>query len=90
VLEAQGEALGLAPRHRDLLKCPKCGLFESALFSGQLITTRSIDSEEDTGLRFDKLADGTYLCPGCGARVVEPEYIPPPDLFGPVKRRKRS
>ncbi len=75
VLEAQIVAMGGAP-DRELLKCPKCRLQENVLIDGQFITHREGHAPEDSGLRFEKLQDDRYLCPGCGAKVAEPE--PPP------------
>lgn len=90
VLEAQSVALGGALR-RELLTCPKCGLREDVLANGQLITTREpAGGATDTGLRFDKLSDGRFLCPSCGARVVEPEPPPLPPLFPPPPRKRKK
>lgn len=74
-------AAGLAPHHRDLLRCPACGLFENALCDGTLVVPPTPDpgSHEDTGLRFEKIREGVFRCPSCGARVREPEWEPPAD-----------
>lgn len=79
IREIQDEvvAAGLAPHHRDLLKCPACGLFENALFDGTLIVPPTPDSHDDTGLRFEKIRKGVFRCPSCGARVKEPKWEPP-------------
>ena len=74
-------AAGLAPHHRDLLKCPSCGLYEDALFDETLIVPPEPGSHEDTGLRFEKIRKGVFRCPSCGARVKEPKWEPPPDFF---------
>lgn len=80
-IEDEVVAAGLAPHHRDLLKCPACGLFENALFDGTLIVppTPDPDSHEDTGLRFEKIRKGVFRCPSCGAQVKEPKWEPPAD-----------
>lgn len=80
-IEDEVVAAGLAPHHRDLLKCPACGLFENALFDGTLIVPPTPDpsSHEDTGLRFEKIRKGVFRCPSCGARVKEPKWEPPAD-----------
>ena len=70
-------AQGLAPHHRDLLKCPKCGLYEDALADGTLIVPPEPGAREDTGLRFEKIRKGVFRCPSCGARVQEPKWEPP-------------
>jgi predicted RNA-binding Zn-ribbon protein involved in translation (DUF1610 family) len=72
-------AQGLAPHHRDLLKCPQCGLYEDALFDETLIVPPEPGSHEDTGLRFEKIRKGVFRCPSCGARVKEPKWEPPAD-----------
>ena len=81
VLEAQRQALGLAPHDRELLRCPQCGLFEGADDEGVLFTSLKRHSRHDTGLRFEKLTDGRWFCPFCAAKVVEPAFEPPPGFW---------
>ena len=81
VLEAQRQAMGLAPDDRELLKCPRCGLFEGVDDEGVLFTSQKAEAPHDTGLRFEKLTDGRWLCPRCCAKVVEPKFEPPPDFW---------
>ena len=80
-IQAEVVAAGHAPHHRDLLKCPACGLYEDALFDGTLIVPPTPESHEDTGLRFEKLRKGVFRCPSCGAKVKEPKWEPPPDFL---------
>ncbi len=69
-LQEQARRLGLFPNDRDLLACPRCGLTEDVLASGQLITCVDV-GQRDTGLRFVESAteDGAFVCPACGAEV---------------------
>jgi rubredoxin len=83
VLEAQGEALGLAPHLRELLRCPKCGLQEDALTGGALAVYFDGQPAIDSGLRFERLTNKKFLCPSCGAQVKEPPFEIPPDAFNP-------
>jgi len=82
-LEAQGEAFGLAPHLRELLRCPKCGLLEDALAGGALAVYYAGQPAVDTGLRFERLTNKKFLCPSCGAQVAEPKFEIPPDFFKP-------
>jgi hypothetical protein len=43
--------------------------------------SRKPDGAHDTGLRFEMLTDGRWLCPACCAKVVEPEFEPPPGFW---------
>ena len=58
-------------RDRELLECPKCGLLEDVLIGGELITYLQDANGQDTGLRFDELAEGKFSCPACGSIVQE-------------------
>lgn len=69
-VQEEARRLGLFPNDRDLLTCPKCGLAEDVLASGQLIT--NVDpGQPDTRLRFIEPTrdDGPFLCPACGAEA---------------------
>jgi hypothetical protein len=79
-LEAQSIALGGAPKSRDLLRCPRCGLQEDVLAGGAFVVARPDQPRTDTGLRFEKLTNGRYHCPVCYAQVEEPPWEPPADL----------
>jgi len=73
-VQEEARRLGLFPNDRDLLTCPKCGLAEDVLASGQLIT--NVDpGQPDTGLRFIEPTsdDGPFVCPACGAEAVAQE-----------------
>ncbi len=59
-------ALGGFDNSRELLSCPACGLFEDVTFEGMLITAEPVDPKVDTGLRFVKVNDEEWECPGCG------------------------
>jgi len=56
---------------RKLLRCHSCGLQEDVVVTGQLITYKSGEAITDSGLRFEKGAGGTYVCPVCGSTVRE-------------------
>ena len=87
VLEAQSQAMGLVPGDRAWFACKKCGLFEGESNEGLLFTSRRRDSPEDTGLRFEKLTDSRWRCPGCCAKIVEPEYKPPPGFWDDLYKK---
>lgn len=70
-LQEQARSLGLFPGDRELLECPKCGLMEDVLMGGKLITYHPDAEGEDTGLRFEELAEGKFRCPSCGSIVKE-------------------
>jgi hypothetical protein len=70
-LQKQARSLGLFPGDRELLDCPKCGLLEDVLMGGKFITYHPGDEGEDTGLRFEELAEGKFRCPACGSIVQE-------------------
>ena len=70
-LQEQARSLGLFPGDRELIECPKCGLLEDVLIGGELITYHPDANGQDTGLRFDELAEGTFNCPACGSIVKE-------------------
>jgi rubredoxin len=86
-LEAKARALGLFLNDRELLVCPKCGLQEDVAFSGQLISSHPDSIGEDTGLRFEQLADGRFRCPVCGAMAREEDSTVP--IGRKVKKGKR-
>lgn len=54
-----------------MLDCPKCGLLEDVLIGGKLITYHPGAEGEDTGLRFEELAETKFRCPACGSIVQE-------------------
>jgi uncharacterized C2H2 Zn-finger protein len=70
-LQEQARSLGLFPGDRELLECPKCGLMEDVKCGGEFITCHAATESEDTGLRFEKLAEGKFRCPSCGSIVKE-------------------
>ena len=70
-LQEHARSLGLFPGDRELLECPKCGLLEDVLMGGKLITYHAGAEGQDTGLRFEKLAEGKFRCPSCGSIVKE-------------------
>jgi len=70
-LQEQARSLGLFPGDRELLDCPKCGLLEDVLAGGKLITYRPGAEGEDTGLRFEELAESEFRCPACASIVQE-------------------
>ncbi len=76
-LQKQARALGLFAGDRELLACAKCGLLEDVTFSGYLITARPDAADEDTGLRFEELANRGFRCPACGATVREEDALAP-------------
>ncbi len=88
-LQAKARALGLFANDRELLECAKCGLQEDVTFGGLLITSRSDSVGEDTGLRFEELAQGRFRCPGCGATVREEDSTSAP-VAQKIKGGKRS
>jgi hypothetical protein len=71
VLQQQARSLGLFPGDRELLDCPKCGLLEDVLTGGKLITYHSGNEGEDTGLRFEELAETKFRCPACRSIIQE-------------------
>lgn len=77
-LQKQARELGLFANDRELLDCATCGLLEDVAFGGYLITYRSAGSNEDTGLRFEELADGSFRCPACRAIVNASATLVPP------------
>ena len=89
VLEAQSQAMGMVPGDRDLFACKKCGLFEGESDEGLLFTSRQRGSQQDTGLRFEKLTDGRWLCPGCCAKIVEPKWEPPPGFWDDLYKKDK-
>jgi hypothetical protein len=70
-LQEQARSLGLFPGDRELLECPKCGLLEDVLIGGESITYLPDADGQDTGLRFDELAEGIFSCPACSSIVKE-------------------
>ena len=68
-LRVKALALGLFIDDRELLECWKCGLLEDVTFNGQLITCRTPDFGQDTGLRFEKLPQDRFRCPVCGSMI---------------------
>lgn len=66
-VKKQAAALGVFTNDRELLKCSKCGLTEDVLTDGMLVTyhMNSRDSN-DSGLRFEKIAEEKFRCPVCG------------------------
>ena len=70
-VQAEARSLGMFVDDRELLTCRRCGLAEDVSIAGLLITNCSIDSGEDTGLRFEEITSGKFLCPKCGATVTE-------------------
>ncbi len=70
-LQKQARSLGLFPGDREMLDCPKCGLLEDVLIGGKLITYHPGAEGEDTGLRFEELAETKFRCPACGSIVQE-------------------
>ena len=71
-LKGQMKVAGLFTDDRELLDCPRCGLREDVLISGNLITYRKPNYQQDTGMRFWELTDQTFRCPSCGQTVSEP------------------
>ena len=73
ILKAQSLAdqHGLFPNHRELLKCPHCGLMEDVTIAGKLIVYRDGVEKIDSGLRFPEPDEkGMCCCPGCGRGVA--------------------
>lgn len=69
--QEKAAALGLFINDRELLTCPKCGLKEDILISGQLIThERDQPDADDSGLRFHEIDDEHFVCPRCGSTAV--------------------
>ena len=102
-IREQMHALGMFANDRELLDCPHCGLREDVLISGHFLTYRESGFQQDTGLRFEELAAGTFRCPSCGQTVCEPfAEDEPRDAFpakpatqrpkpaAPAKGRKRK
>lgn len=87
-LQAKAKALGLFAHDRELLECPECGLMENVAAGGGLFTCRPESLDEDTGLRFEEMAQGRFRCPGCGATVREPVSSAP--ALKKTKGGKRS
>ena len=83
-LQAKAKALGLFAHDRELLECPVCGLMENVAAGGGLFTCRPESLDDDTGLRFEKLARHRFRCPECGATVRES------DPSAPVVQRKKD
>ena len=73
--------LGLFVEDRELLECATCGLMEDVLASGELVTYTRREFEAsapghlipDSQLRFIKLDQSRWQCPGCGAAINLPE-----------------
>ena len=86
--QKHSRAWGLFAGDRELLTCAKRGLLEDVTMSGYLITSRPDSDHEDTGLRFEELADGCFRCPACGATVREEDELVP--VRTKVEKRKRS
>jgi len=69
-LKEQGKALGMFTDDRELLECPKCGLFEDVTAEGLLITYPKASKEtKDCGLRFKPGDETTFECPSCRTRI---------------------
>ena len=69
-IQVQAKALGIFTDERDLLTCPKCGLFEDVTYDGFLITSRTLSLPPlDTGLRFHEITPDTFRCPSCQSEV---------------------
>jgi predicted RNA-binding Zn-ribbon protein involved in translation (DUF1610 family) len=75
-LRTRARELGVFTDERELLSCPSCGLVEDVTCDGLLITYRTGDLAEDTGLRFTETSEGRFTCPACGAEVVPDESEP--------------
>lgn len=91
-IQQQMHALGMFANDRELLDCPHCGLREDVLISGQLITYREPDFQQDTGLRFEELAADTFRCPSFGQTVREPlaeDMQGGAFIAGPVTKRPK-
>jgi predicted RNA-binding Zn-ribbon protein involved in translation (DUF1610 family) len=56
-----------------LLECPDCGLIEDVDIQGRLFTyhLHGDKSYPDTGLRFEELEKGRFICPLCGNVLVQ-------------------
>jgi len=59
------------PHDRELLRCDRCALMEDVTHTGMLITCRDPDLGTDTGLRFVKIAEGSFRCSACDQTVHE-------------------
>ncbi|MBI5015921.1 MAG: hypothetical protein HZB55_10575 [Deltaproteobacteria bacterium] len=71
----QARAMGLFAEERELLECPKCGLWEDVTCDGLLITyPKDDEGMADSGLRFREVNEDTFRCPACGS-----EFRPPLD-----------
>ena len=57
---------GLFLHDRELLRCDNCGLLEDVDIAGRLMTYKSGDPVFDSGMRFEKGEEDTYVCPVCG------------------------
>jgi len=75
--QEEAKALGVFTNERELLTCERCGVREDVDANGRLFAYFGEDPESDVGLPFLKTeTPHVFLCPSCGAEVVEPEEAP--------------
>ena len=69
---AEARKRGVYVGDRDLVSCPRCGLFEDVRLNGILITSWIEHVCVDTGLRFieDQRDREMLVCPACGCDAV--------------------
>lgn len=64
----QAVAPGLFTHNRELLECPECDLVEDVTCEGFLFTyTSQNKNAAESGLRFEEVGEGIFLCPVCRA-----------------------
>ena len=66
-LNRLAQEAGLFLNDRELLYCDNCELLEDVDINGRLITYKSGEAVFDSGMRFEKGEEDTYVCPVCGA-----------------------
>jgi hypothetical protein len=84
-IKARMRALGKFAEDRDMLECDKCTLMETVTFQGYLSTyfrpsyfddpvpPLRVTEPEDTGYRFEEIAENLFRCPACGNEIVYEE-----------------
>jgi len=64
-IREEAKKLGMFTDDRELLECPKCGLWEDVDINGRLFTTFKDSPDEDMGLAFKEVGDDSFSCPNC-------------------------
>ena len=70
-LQEQARSLGLFAGDRELLECPKMWTARGCFDRRRIDNLPPDANGQDTGLRFDELAEGTFNRPACGSIVKE-------------------